>query len=242
MVYVPKGSFQHAIQKIPLMKVAYRIGLFIRNFMVDESQISAGKVIERQMEIFEDFAFAESFEVIMLLFMLSRFDYLDHIDRDQGYVITDKLLDEFPLLDDWQDEHPVYNQLIAQLDCEDKSLEILFRRLTWIDHGNFLSLDLNDLFIEELDADVFTSFHFLQEIYLNNNLLGTLPSGIFDTITDLRVIDLSYNMITELPVYLFSNNHQLTKLNLSRNGIDERWIKKFKAFNRLTHGNIEIIT
>jgi len=208
--------------------------------MVDDDKISAGTVLQRQSEVFEDFVFTESFEAIMLLFMLSRYDYLEHIDRHQGYLITDKLIEDFPLLDDWQAEHPQYEQLLKSINCEQKSLEILFRRGTWWEDNDFLMLDLSDLLISNLEVDLFRDFSKLTILNLNHNLLGTLPAEIFYPLPRLKKLNLSYNMISKLPIHIFSENPDLESLNLAKNGIDNRWLQKFKALNRLSHRNLEI--
>lgn len=241
MSYPPSGPFQQAINKIPLMKVCWKIGLFIRNYIEDDETITANTLIQRQEDVFDDFAFTESFEVIMLSFMLSRYRFLEHIDRDKGYRITPKLLNEFPVLDDWYDEHPQYQHLLSQLDVKHKSLEILFRRRTWINAQHFVSLDLGDLLVSELPEQLFSSYNHLEKLYLNNNLLGTLPDDIFTPLIELKELNLAYNMISKLPIHIFSNNLKLYSLNLANNGINHRWLQKFKALNRLSHGNLEII-
>lgn len=240
MVYPPSGPFQHAIKKIPLMKVAYRIGLFIRNFMEPDDTITISSVLKRQNEIFDDFSFSETFEIIILLFMLSRYDYLEHINRDEGYFPTDKLYDDFPLLEEWRHEYTQYDDLLDQLNIENRYLEIIFRRNTWFVKGKFVSLDLSDLFITKLEENTFTAFPQLTEVHLRNNLLGTLPSGIFRPLPKLEKVDLSFNLISKLPIHLFSDNYQLKQIDLACNGVDHRWLSKFRTLNRLSHGHLQI--
>ncbi|MHA2502416.1 MAG: hypothetical protein ACXAE3_06095 [Candidatus Kariarchaeaceae archaeon] len=221
--------------------MAYKIGLFIRNYMPGHNRITAELIIKKQAEVFENRPFADPFETIISLFMLSRYGYLDHIDRDQGYKITSNLMDEFPPIDSWLENHEDYLSLLDRLDCKEHWLDILFRQNTWVNEGKLIELDLRNLLISQLDVDVLTGFPSLKKLYLYRNLLGTLPSGIFDCLPNLEKLDLSSNMINELPIDLFSSNPKLRSINLGENGVDHRWLKKFRILNRLTHQKIEIV-
>ncbi len=223
------------------MKLAYKIGVFIRNFMDDEESVSASSIMDKQQHIFGDYRFADTFEVIMLLFMLSRYDFLEHIDRDRGYRVTDKLYDEFPIIDKWINKHGSFIEMLKELDCDDLWLVIMFRSRTWIYRGELLTLDLEDLLIKELRDNIFTEFTELEQIYLNGNLLGTLSNEVFKDMTKLRLIDLSSNMISNLPLHIFANNDRLKSVNLANNGIDSTWLVKFRTLNRLTGHETEII-
>ena len=208
--------------------------------MEEDDRIFVGSLLKKQEEVLGDFGFTDPYHAIMLMFMLSQYDYLEHTERDQGYLITERLLEDFPLISEFTVEHEAFSHLVDTMNCDEYAVEILFRSGTWWYQQEFVALDLADLLISDISPDVFVNFPKLKHIKLNHNLLGSLPDTLFSSLKDLQSLNLSNNLISQLPLHIFSQNTKLQHLNLAHNGIDYRWLQKFNVVNRLTHQQLEI--
>ena len=71
--------------------------------------------------------------------------------------------------------------------------------------------------ISSIKPEHFAPLHFLQTLYLRNNIITSLPTGVFQTLFNVKEIDLGHNLISYLHSGIFSGATMLRSLKLDSN-------------------------
>lgn len=84
---------------------------------------------------------------------------------------------------------------------------------------NLIEIQLEHLFIEEIEENAFQKCKKLERIFMKTNQIRSLPKNIFNQNKNLEIIELEENLLSNLHVDLFKNLKHLGKLFLSFNEI-----------------------
>lgn len=96
---------------------------------------------------------------------------------------------------------------------------------------NFLDLSNNHLF--NIPARTFSYQKKLQELYLNNNKIGSISNRTFAGLSTLTVLNLRENFLNELNAGIFSTLPKLEEINIGANRIDHIDSKAFEGLTNL---------
>src|SRR5579864_6841784 len=77
---------------------------------------------------------------------------------------------------------------------------IIPRNTIYDEHGSLITLDLSDLELEEVPAEL-GQFSKLQTLYLSSNELRKVPAEL-GQLSNLQHLDLSGNLLSEIPAEL----------------------------------------
>ena len=109
----------------------------------------------------------------------------------------------------------------------------------WIDAGNSVNsvrpLNLVNMNITELPADIFTGCMKLRNIFLEWNYLIELPAGLFTGCSELRTVYLDNNKLTELPAGLFTGCSELNYVSLNNNKLTKLPANLFVGCSKLAY-------
>ena len=79
------------------------------------------------------------------------------------------------------------------------------------------------------DSLVFQGLRYLNNVFLDNNYIGSLPSRLFANLPNLRYVALNYNALQTLPDDLFENTTTLTILEVKKTEFHRSIIQKIAS-------------
>lgn len=111
-------------------------------------------------------------------------------------------------------------QVLNKLGRGDKINSVLKSPQTEITNDKLVSLDVSDLGITELSADVFEGLGDLERFHAGFNFIVELPESLFSPVKNLKFINFYGNTIARLPDNIFDGMGKLEWLDLRSNELE----------------------
>lgn len=106
-------------------------------------------------------------------------------------------------------------------------------KLTRVEDGRLISLQLTNLGLTHLPADLFENRVFLENLYLSDNNIEVLADSLFSPLTNLKVLDLAHNNISSIPKTIFKDLERLEELLIGSNKLVDLPPLIFEGLNQL---------
>ncbi len=86
--------------------------------------------------------------------------------------------------------------------------------------GSLRVLDLSNNSFDSLPRKAFSRLGQLEELYLQDNAIGTVADHAFDNLSSLSVLNLAHNKLVHLPPELFTDARELKEIHLQNNSLN----------------------